>query len=235
MISSEQAKELYKNRFLNFNKKQSAKEGWHSDITFEPIPSDYAILRLTELPATGGDTLWASGYELYDRLSTEYQKFFERLTAVYAQPGFEIAAKENGFELYDKPRGAPENVGSVLRAEHPVIRTNPVTGWKSIFAVGHHVQSINGLTDAESKHALEWFKTLIVENHDLQVRFKWLHPNDLAIWDNRSVYHTATYDYAGLGSRLGQRAVSLGEKPYLDPQSKSRREALGLWDQENLF
>jgi alpha-ketoglutarate-dependent taurine dioxygenase len=231
VISSEQAKELYKNRFLNFNKKQSGREGWHSDITFEPIPSDYAILRLTELPPTGGDTLWASGYELYDRLSTEYQKFFERLTAVYAQPGFELAAKENGFELYDKPRGAPENVGTTLRAEHPVIRTNPVTGWKSIFAVGHHVQSINGLTDAESKHALEWFKTLIVENHDLQVRFKWLHPNDVAIWDNRSVYHSATFDYAGLGTRLGQRAVSLGEKPYLDPNSKSRREALGLWDQ----
>ena len=48
-----------------------------------------------------------------------------------------------------------------------------------------------------------------------------------AIWDNRSVYHTATYDYAGLGERTGQRAVSLGEKPYLDPNSKSRREALG--------
>ena len=55
VISSEQAKELYKNRFLNFAaKKQSAKEGWHSDITFEPVPSDYALLRLTELPKTGG-------------------------------------------------------------------------------------------------------------------------------------------------------------------------------------
>lgn len=54
VISSEQAKEIYKNRFLNFHKKQSGKEGWHSDITFEPIPSDYALLRLTELPKTGG-------------------------------------------------------------------------------------------------------------------------------------------------------------------------------------
>lgn len=34
------------------------------------------------------DTLWASGYELYDRLSPPYQKFFESLTATYAQPGF---------------------------------------------------------------------------------------------------------------------------------------------------
>jgi len=227
VISSEQAKELYKNRFLNFeNKKQSAKEGWHSDITFEPVPSDYAILRLVQLPETGGDTLWASGYELYDRLSKPYQKFFEGLDATYAQPGFGLSAKENGFELYSKPRGAPENVGSELIATHPVIRTNPVTGWKSIFAVGHHVQQINGLTPEESRKALDWFVQLIVENHDLQVRHRWQNPNDLAIWDNRSVYHTATYDYQGLGERLGQRAVSLGERPYLDPNSSSRREAL---------
>lgn len=54
VISSEQAKKIYTNRFLNFNKKQSSKGGWHSDITFEPVPSDYALLRLTELPKTGG-------------------------------------------------------------------------------------------------------------------------------------------------------------------------------------
>ena len=51
VISSEQGKKLYKNLF---NKKQSQKGGWHSDITFEPVPSDYAILRLTQLPETGG-------------------------------------------------------------------------------------------------------------------------------------------------------------------------------------
>ena len=67
---------------------------------------------------------------------------------------------------------------------------------------------------------------LIVDNHDLQVRHRWANPNDLAIWDNRSVYHAATPDYIGLGERLGHRAVSLGEKPFLDPQSRSRREAL---------
>jgi alpha-ketoglutarate-dependent taurine dioxygenase len=101
------------------------------------------------------------------------------LDATYAQPKFNEAAENNGFELYSKERGAPENVGSELRAEHPVIRTNPVTGWKSVFAVGHHVQQINGLTPAESKYFLDWFVRLIVDNHDLQVRHKWLNPNDL--------------------------------------------------------
>jgi alpha-ketoglutarate-dependent taurine dioxygenase len=174
------------------------------------------------------DTLWASGYEVYDRISAPVQKFLEGLTATYAQPLFNEAADRNGFKIYSQPRGAPENVGEVLEAVHPVIRTNPVTGWKSVFAVGHHVQQINGLTEGESRALLDWFVRLVVDNHDLQVRHRWQNANDLAIWDNRSVYHAATPDYLnqGLGERTGQRAVSLGERPYLDPLSTSRREAL---------
>lgn len=73
---------------------------------------------------------------------------------------------------YDKPRGAPENVGKELKAIHPVVRTNPVTGWKSIFPVGAHISHINGLTPEESSKLLKWFIELTVENHDLQCRFK---------------------------------------------------------------
>lgn len=176
------------------------------------------------------DTLWASGYELYDRISKPLQGFLDGLTAYYAQPGFKEAADHNGFSLFSTPRGAPENIGDVLEAIHPVIRTNPVTGWKSVFAVGHHVQHIHGLSEDESKHFLDWFVQLIVENNDLQVRNRWQNVNDLAIWDNRSVYHAATPDYLhqGLGERTGSRSVSLGEKPYFDPQSLSRREAISL-------
>ncbi|RFU34463.1 hypothetical protein B7463_g1868, partial [Scytalidium lignicola] len=229
VISSEQAKKIYRGGiWKQQEKKQNGKEQWHSDITFEPIPSDYALLRLTQLPKTGGDTLWASGYELYDRISAPYQKFLDTLTATYAQPKFNEAAERNGFKIYSGERGAPENVGEVLEAVHPVIRTNPVTGWKSVFAVGHHVQYINGLAEQESRSLLDWFVRLIVDNHDLQVRHRWQNENDLAIWDNRSVYHAATPDYLdqGLGERTGQRAVSLGERPYFDPSSTSRQEAL---------
>jgi alpha-ketoglutarate-dependent taurine dioxygenase len=125
------------------------------------------------------DTLWASGYEVYDRLSEPYQKFLEGLTATYAQPRFNEVAKNNNFTIHLGPRGAPENVGEELRAEHPVVRTNPVTGWKSIFAVGSHVQKVNGVTEEESAHLLKWFVNLIVENHDLQARLRWQNPNDL--------------------------------------------------------
>jgi alpha-ketoglutarate-dependent taurine dioxygenase len=74
-------------------------------------------------------------------------------------------------------------VGSELKAIHPVVRTNPVTGWKSIFPVGQHVKHINGVTDAESKHLLSWFLQLVYENHDTQVRFKWQNVNDIGKHD----------------------------------------------------
>lgn len=54
IISSKMQKDISLDRFLNYGKDQSQKNQWHSDITFEPVPSDYAILRMTELPETGG-------------------------------------------------------------------------------------------------------------------------------------------------------------------------------------
>lgn len=163
---------------------------------------------------------------MFDRISRPLQGFLETLTATFAQPGFNAAAERSGFKIYSGERGAPENVGEVLEAIHPVIRTNPVTGWKSVFAVGHHAQRINGLSEDESRGLLDWFVRLIVENHDLQVRHRWSSVNDLAIWDNRSVYHAATPDYifGDYGERSGSRAVSLGERPYFDPKSGNRSD-----------
>ncbi|KAJ4294038.1 hypothetical protein N0V90_007727 [Kalmusia sp. IMI 367209] len=232
-ISSVQNKKYYKDTAYDLGKKIQSSAQWHADISFEPVPADYTSLRLVQLPRTGGDTLWASGYELYDRLSAPYQRFLEGLTATFAQPEFNKVAEKNGFQLYDKPRGAPENVGTDLTAVHPVVRTNPVTGWKSIFPVGGHVRHINDLAKEESDHLLKWFVQLVKDNHDLQVRFKWQNPNDLAIWDNRSVFHTATYDYhdGDYGERFGNRVVGLGERPFFDPNSKSRREDLAAQGQ----
>ncbi|KAF5345071.1 hypothetical protein D9758_010419 [Tetrapyrgos nigripes] len=201
-----------------------ASSGWHADITFEPVPSDYAILKIHTLPPTGGDTLWASGYEAYDRLSPAFKKFLEGLTAVHDGNGFVRYAKANGIKLQDN-RGSPENTGSDLIAIHPVIRTNPVTGFKTLFVNKGFTKRIRELTPEESDNVLNYLFHHISENHDLQVRYKWS-LNDIAIWDNRSTYHTATNDYEG--ARQGNRVVSIGEKPFFDPQSHSRREALGL-------
>jgi alpha-ketoglutarate-dependent taurine dioxygenase len=153
---------------------------WHSDIQFEPVPADYTSLRLTQLPKTGGDTLWASGYEIFDRFSKAYQSFFETLTATFTGEGFIKAAAANPekVKIYEQQRGSTKNVGKELTAIHPVVRTNPVTGWKSIFALGPFPRYINELNDKESSELLAKFLNVIYENHDLQVRFKWKSEND---------------------------------------------------------
>jgi alpha-ketoglutarate-dependent taurine dioxygenase len=192
-------------------------------------------LKIHTLPKSGGDTLWASAYEAYDRLSPPYQKFLEGLTAVHDAKYFATIADRFGKPLRTGERGAPDNVGGDLVAVHSVIRTNPVTGWKGVFVNAGYLprarcwfrftKRIVELTKDESDLHLDYLFKLIPLNHDLQVRFKW-NKNDVAIWDNRSTYHSATYDI-GNEVRVGDRVVSLGETPYFDPNSKSRREALG--------
>ena len=145
------------------------------------MPADYTSLRLTKLPSTGGDTLWASGCELYDRFSPAYQRFLEGLTATFAGDSFIRAAEADPqkVKIYEEPRGSPQNAGRALKAIHPVVRTNPVTGWKSIFALGSFPKVINELNQEESEELLARFKEMLERNHDLQVRFKWRNENDV--------------------------------------------------------
>lgn len=101
-----------------------ASAGWHTDISFEPVPSDYAMLKIHTLPATGGDTLWASGYEIYDRLSPPMRTFLEGLTATHDATFFLAEAERLGNPLRKTARGNALNKGDSLCATHPVIRTN---------------------------------------------------------------------------------------------------------------
>jgi hypothetical protein len=142
-------------------------------MTFEHVPSDYAVLKMRVVPPSGGDTLWASGYEVYDRLSKHYQHFLEGLTAKHANPDFIESSRRVGFQIHPGPRGAAENVGQDLIADHPVIRTNTVTGWKSVYGALNQIQQLNELTKQESDEILRYLGQLITNNHDLQVRHKW--------------------------------------------------------------
>ncbi len=199
----------------------------NNSISFERIPSDYSILKIHTVPQNepGGDTFWASGYEAYERLSPTWQKFAESLTATHHQPNVHAVVARHGVELINGSRGSPENSGLDFKATHPVVRTNPVTGWKSLYGAGAQVEKgwIDNVTDHESELIKTYFWDVIAKNHDIQVRFRW-RQNDVAIWDNRSTFHTPTNDYEGV--RQGNRVVSIGEKPYFDPSSVSRREAL---------
>jgi len=203
--------------------------GWHSDVSYEPVPPDYTMLKLDIVPPVGGDTLWGSGYEAYDRLSPAMKAFLEPLTALHDGNIFIRFAKQQNRPVVT-PRGSPENVNTEsLEAVHPVIRTHPVTGYKTLFINGPaFTKRILELNSDESEAILTYLNRHIAENHNFQVRYKWS-VNDLAIWDNRCTYHAATFDYTD--QRVGTRCVGIGERPYFDPvNSKSRREVLGIRD-----
>ena len=180
VISSAARKEIYKHEITPSQTRYDTAL-WHSDIQFEPVPADYSSLRLTKLPSSGGDTLWASGCELYERFSPAYRKFFEGLTATFQGDKFVRAAEANPekVRIHEGPRGSPLNVGKTLTAVHPVVRTNPVTGWKSLFAVGSQPSAINELNAEESAELLTRLRDMLERNHDLQVRFKWRNENDI--------------------------------------------------------
>jgi Taurine catabolism dioxygenase TauD, TfdA family len=89
-------------------------------ISFEPAPSDYAVLQMRTIPPVGGDIIWARAYDIYDRLGPKYARFLKSLTGHFEAPGFQKAADENGFTLYTGPRGSPKNAEKVLQAGHPL-------------------------------------------------------------------------------------------------------------------
>ena len=211
----------------NYHKKeensQRASFDWHSDITFEPVPADFTSLKIIDLPASGGDTMFANGYALYEKFSPSFRAYLETLTGTYSQNVFGNLGESKSFDLYSQERGAPENVGNELIAVHPIVRTNPITGWKSVFAVGNHFTKINEVSPIESELLRKFIFDTLISSHDIQLRFKW-NKNDVAVWDNRSVYHGATFDYLKFADRVGIRTVSIAERPYLDPNSTTQTE-----------
>ncbi|VVT57996.1 uncharacterized protein SAPINGB_P005985 [Magnusiomyces paraingens] len=200
---------------------------WHSDITFEPVPADYSLLRMVNIPPSGGDTFWANGYALYEKLSPSFRLYLETLTGTFSKPNFKEISKKGGFKIYSDERGAPENIGDDLIAIHPVVRTNPVTGWKSVFSVGQHFTKFNEVTPLESELLKNFIWNLLVQSYDIHARHKW-DRNDIAIWDNRSTYHAINLDVIFYDNylRTGIRTIGIGERPYLNQESTTQTEGL---------
>lgn len=146
---------------------------------------------MQETPPAGGDTLWVSGYELYDRASPPMQKFLESLTAECAQPVFKSACEAGKYDVMS-PRGSPLNKDYEFAPHHPVVRTHPVTGWKTLFAgVGLHVSKIDGLWAYEEQMIRDYCLRLITRNHDCVARMHWTN-GACAIWSNVCTLHAAT-------------------------------------------
>ncbi|GMG23105.1 unnamed protein product [Ambrosiozyma monospora] len=200
--------------------KHPSLQTFHTDLVHEKQPAGITHLHLDEIPDVGGDTVWSSGYAAYDKLSEEFKKFLDGKKAVFV----------SAHKYLDRndPFAGPKSVERV----HPLVRTHPATGWKSLFVNRNMTTRILGVSPVESDIILNYLFDVYEKNADIQVRFKW-GPSEpgygvSAIWDNRISQHTIIYDHEGTVPRHGTRVTSLAELPFFDPESPSQREALGL-------
>ncbi|ORY03345.1 taurine catabolism dioxygenase [Basidiobolus meristosporus CBS 931.73] len=192
----------------------SSQDYWHSDVSYELQPPSYTTLKIYAQPEVGSDTLWASQYTAYDKLSPIYKRFVEGLVAVHSGVEQSEDARKNGTHVRREP----------VVHEHPVVRTHPVTGWKALYVNPVFTRYIKGVSRQESDSILQFLYSHITGSSDFQVRFKWL-PNSVAVWDNRVTVHTVARDSFG-SYRHGTRVTPHAEKPYFDTESKSRAEEI---------
>ncbi|KAH7463507.1 hypothetical protein PRIC2_004970 [Phytophthora ramorum] len=180
---------------------------WHTDVSYERQPPSYTLFKVLTSPDVGGDTLWACGYEAYNRLTPAFRKFVEGLVALHSGKSQAEHAIKAG-RIVRRP---------VVEFEHPVVRTHPVTKRKALFVNAGFTKRIKNLSAAESDAVLRFLYKHIAEGHEFQVRFHWT-KNSVAIWDNRSTVHYATFDYLP-GNRHAVRVTPHGEIPYFDPDA----------------
>ena len=160
---------------------------WHTDVSWDPEPPTWGILRAIEMPDRGGDTVFASTCAAYDALSPTMQGMLEGLVAFHDM-GRATAFKSKGGE--EMTRKAAELVPG---AEHPVVREHPVTGRRFLYVNRGFTNRIVGLTAPESDTLLE-FLFRHCERPEFQVRYEWTE-GDVAIWDERPTLHFAVADH----------------------------------------
>ena len=141
---------------------------WHSDLAYRDRPALGSMLYALELPNSGGGTGFANMVKAYDALPTRLQEA--------------IVGKRAMFCSTRNP---------LLKALHPIVRTHPETGQKSIFANPQLTKGIDGIDPTEAADLLAELYTHC-QNPEFIYWHQW-RPGDLTFWDNRCVWHIADH------------------------------------------
>jgi taurine dioxygenase len=173
---------------------------FHSDQCYQERPAMGTMLYSIEIPAEGGNTLFANGYAAYDALPPEVQKIIEGKKAVQVYD-------YGGGVLDRKHMVAPE---AGMSFAHPVARSHPATGRKALYVNRLMTHHIEGLPEEEGERLLElMFSTL--ERPQFIYEHRW-RVGDLLLWDNRCSLH-ARRDFNPGENRWLRRVTIKGDRP----------------------
>ena len=184
------------------NSKVANGEFWHSDVSCDIEPPLGTMLQLHILPETGGDTMFSDMYSAYNELSDKYKSLLNGLVAIHES--------EHLYSGRYEDRGVNRGNIKTPVANHPLIRTHPITGKKAIYVNRTFTTGIEGMNKNESSSILE-FLFEHCEHVNFQIRYRW-NKNDMAFWDNRCTMHRAIWDYWP-NERKGRRVTIKGDKP----------------------
>ncbi len=177
--------------------------GWHSDVTWRECPSLGSILRAVEVPEVGGDTLWADMGAAYDNLPDDMKDYLEGKVAIH--DWMRTFGRRMDPEVRDALR--PDFPAQ----EHPIVRTHPETGRKTLFVNRAFTERVVGLGDEDSAALLEYLYSRAMFP-EFQCRVRW-NAGDVVFWDNRSTQHYASSDYFP-NRRVMERITIVGDRPY---------------------
>ncbi len=179
---------------------------WHTDTAYLEAPPMATMLIAREVPPFGGDTLFASGAAAFEALSLAMQTMLVPLKGVNTSAKADVT-KTREDRIKDAPTAQSKKE---LVAEHPVVRTHPETGRKSLYVNFGHTARFAGMTGEESKPLLDYLFAH-QSKPEFTCRFSW-QAGDIALWDNRCVLHNPVNDYHG-HKRLMHRVTLKGARP----------------------
>ncbi len=184
--------------------------GWHSDVSYLEKPALGSVLYAHEVPAFGGDTMFANQYLAYENLSDGLKNTLGRMRAMHsARKSYGLyasGAMQNGQRAMHI-RYTDEAHGEV---DHPVVRNHVESGKKALYVHGGFTTRFQDMTEEESAPLLSYLYQHAVRP-EFTCRFRW-EKGSIAFWDNRCTRHNAINDYNGQ-RRVMHRATIEGERP----------------------
>lgn len=182
---------------------------WHSDTTYLDVPPMATTLLAREVPTFGGDTLFASQYAAFESLSPAMQALIATLRGVNTSALADVS-KTREDRRRDASEAGYEPPAGDFEAIHPVVRTHPETGRRSLFVNCAHTERFEGMTVEESRPLLQYLFAHQVRP-EFTCRVRW-EVGTLVLWDNRCVLHNPVNDYQGQ-RRIMHRITLAGVPP----------------------
>lgn len=179
--------------------------GWHTDHSYDAAPAMGSILLARETPPTGGDTLFASLGAAFDSLSEGLKTTLRSLRAVHSADHIYSA---DGIYAKTDQGGDLKGHDERTRAVHPVVIKHPQTGREILYVNPAFTLHVDGWSREDSMPLLTYLYQVAMQDR-FHCRVSWA-PGSIAVWDNRSTWHSAMNDYHGY-RRLMHRITIAGE------------------------